>query len=89
MLTLLAIDGYHGEPFEVNDDCGVFLTGTVCDWRGKYSPSRGGNALDPRFPIENHAAPVVGSPQEKQLALEGTQDTREGFSGLSGLSLRG
>ena len=88
-LTLLSIDGHDGKPFEAHDSGGVFLTGSISDWRGKYSRSRGGKALDPRHPIKNHALPVGRSRQEEQFASEGTQDTREGFSGLSGLGLRG
>ena len=45
LLTLLSIDGHDGQPFEVCDSGGVFLTGAVCDWRGKRSLSRGGDAL--------------------------------------------
>ena len=78
LLTLLSIDGHDGEPFEVHDDGGVFLTGAVCDWRGKYSRSRGGKALDPRHPIKNYALPVERSAQESQLASAGTQAPEKG-----------
>ncbi len=71
IVTLLSIDGYDGEAFEVFDGRKQILYGKVRDLRGTRSICTGGAALNPAHSIKNHAVEAHRRVQEADLDLHG------------------